>query len=76
MSLPSRERELKLKPQFFTVQGIASLPSRERELKHSKPDNYNGGKASLPSRERELKHDILKRMVFKEFCRSLHGSAS
>jgi len=34
LSLPSRERGLKLAPTFLNVVDLTSLPSRERGLKH------------------------------------------
>ena len=58
LSLPSRERELKLL-NFTSSAGIMmSLPSRERELKLPLPHPPAVRPASLPSRERELKQTI------------------
>ena len=56
MSLPSRERGLKLCTCPQCLYSPASLPSRERGLKHAAVhDAAHGPAPSLPSRERGLK---------------------
>ena len=55
MSLPSRERGLKLPLRMFLLPGISSLPSRERGLKSTDSEVAAIMAASLPSRERGLK---------------------
>ena len=55
MSLPSRERELKLRTGREKAKNIKSLPSRERELKRESAVVDFKSDWSLPSRERELK---------------------
>ena len=57
VSLPSRERELKLSKNLFSAFFVSSLPSRERELKPRIQAMPETAPASLPSRERELKLD-------------------
>ena len=56
VSLPSRERELKLLLLGGYLAKIVSLPSRERELKLDLARKSHHQLESLPSRERELKH--------------------
>ena len=55
-SLPTRERELKLRDLLRGFGGGRSLPTRERELKLFALTLGLGELASLPTRERELKH--------------------
>ena len=56
MSLPSRERVLKLCRLAHIPASKASLPSRERVLKLNEDIVMSQTKKSLPSRERVLKH--------------------
>ena len=55
MSLPPRERELKLCQKSPTKAGRLSLPPRERELKLRRLALGTDNRGSLPPRERELK---------------------
>ena len=55
LSLPSRERVLKLCQSYQVVHPILSLPSRERVLKQSLASTHHHPHKSLPSRERVLK---------------------
>src|SRR5690554_3267044 len=61
MSLPPRERGLKLRPSGLRPSGLRSLPPRERGLKHSSPSNIKGLRLSLPPRERGLKQYSIHR---------------
>ena len=56
MSLPTRERGLKLKRQRYNPRITLSLPTRERGLKHCRQPLCNSHERSLPTRERGLKH--------------------
>ena len=58
MSLPTRERELKLENSNEMRKEIMSLPTRERELKPRMGGRRTPATASLPTRERDLKHVI------------------
>ena len=55
VSLPTRERELKLLRLAALPPLAESLPTRERELKHGKSRMAGMVLGSLPTRERELK---------------------
>ena len=55
LSLPSRERGLKLRLEEWKKQPQRSLPSRERGLKPIILRTSSGNGSSLPSRERGLK---------------------
>ena len=55
LSLPSRERGLKLKDVVLRPSGVLSLPSRERGLKCLRERENVFMIMSLPSRERGLK---------------------
>ena len=55
MSLPSRERGLKLLPEGIGLGALQSLPSRERGLKLVLAQSHQVLDQSLPSRERGLK---------------------
>ena len=55
MSLPTRERELKLKVNKIQSVVGTSLPTRERELKPPAVGDEAVDGVSLPTRERELK---------------------
>ena len=55
MSLPTRERELKLGDALLADLADGSLPTRERELKRASVISPVKGWRSLPTRERELK---------------------
>ena len=55
MSLPTRERELKLRFDVDVVLVAQSLPTRERELKLEARLEAPQSVLSLPTRERELK---------------------
>ena len=56
LSLPSRERGLKLTGDENSADQMASLPSRERGLKLSSCGAIPTASRSLPSRERGLKY--------------------
>ena len=75
VSLPTRERELKLFDLDFDDGLEGSLPTRERELKHFGDGDVIVDGGSLPTRERELK------LLCGDFLainggRSLHGSVN
>ena len=55
MSLPTRERELKLRTRRPGAAVFSSLPTRERELKRVRLRRRGRDCKSLPTRERELK---------------------
>ena len=55
LSLPSRERGLKLTSDFANIERKMSLPSRERGLKYTQKKQLYNDVRSLPSRERGLK---------------------
>ena len=55
VSLPTRERELKLGHDALRVHLLRSLPTRERELKRRHRRDARHARGSLPTRERELK---------------------
>ena len=55
MSLPTRERGLKLSAVASQGDDVASLPTRERGLKQHKKADYHCCRKSLPTRERGLK---------------------
>ena len=57
-SLPTRERELKLRLHAEKGLTCRSLPTRERELKPGPLPDYTPPPESLPTRERELKHFV------------------
>ena len=63
MSLPMRERELKLCLCFPCRAVLLSLPMRERELKHGQFNLFVSAGKSLPMRERELKRAICRRLI-------------
>ena len=74
MSLPTRERELKLGGASLCVDDGQSLPTRERELKlHLQPPELLC-KESLPTRERELKR-LLDHAVFEDADVAPHAGA-
>ena len=54
-SLPTRERELKLRRDDVREALVKSLPTRERELKRDLLTTIRKEGLSLPTRERELK---------------------
>ena len=56
MSLPTRERGLKLWPPVSIIDHLTSLPTRERGLKLLRSKDPTIPSASLPTRERGLKH--------------------
>ena len=74
MSLPSRERGLKLQAWLLPLQMSLSLPSRERGLKSSWSEYYTQIPWSLPSRERGLKWFVGIRPLARLAGRSLRGS--
>ena len=55
LSLPSRERGLKLTVVGTVTKVVGSLPSRERGLKLNYAESLANQGVSLPSRERGLK---------------------
>ena len=66
MSLPTRERELKLALEGQVLSGEGSLPTRERELKLLAGGVRRRRCGSLPTRERELKRrDLLGRQMHR-----------
>ena len=75
MSLPTRERELKLAPKNHGVLTRESLPTRERELKLYPCWKPQVSETSLPTRERELKQ-AFRALLFTASCRSPRGSVN
>ena len=63
MSLPSRERGLKLCEISSERHFIMSLPSRERGLKQGKTSDQTCSELSLPSRERGLKQVQVRKLL-------------
>ena len=75
MSLPTRERELKLAQGGLLGLALESLPTRERELKRKRDVARRWTILSLPTRERELKR-VVAAFVAVRLGRSLHGSVN
>ena len=73
MSLPSRERGLKLNNPDMAIKAFTSLPSRERGLKLCSMDQQSNCYQSLPSRERGLKFNA-SGIITSVSGRSLRGS--
>ena len=74
-SLPTRERELKLRHRNGSELRARSLPTRERELKRGLEADEAGCGGSLPTRERELKRGW-RLGGGVPLRRSLHGSVN